>query len=209
MIGPIAPLAEVSRAQWRRHLTLNLEAPLFLTQGLITQLKGRGFALLELDISARAEAIQRGLSEASALGGFRFPPINVDEVRYQDVHRAVFSSLYETAIDSLSPFASEALDELAELDRLFSASPHEPFPREHLFHPTFFNLFNYDHGSLNSHQDRGLLTVIHVEPPQLSARPHSALWVEGPDQRWRDADRALLDAAAQSPESTFTVLLLG
>lgn len=40
MIGPIAPLAEVSRDQWRRHLTLNLEAPLFLTQGLIDQLQG-------------------------------------------------------------------------------------------------------------------------------------------------------------------------
>ena len=40
MIGPIAPLLEVDRQAWRQHLTLNLEAPLFLTQGLISQLRG-------------------------------------------------------------------------------------------------------------------------------------------------------------------------
>lgn len=40
MIGPITPLLEVTRAQWRQHMTLNLEAPLFLTQGLISQLRG-------------------------------------------------------------------------------------------------------------------------------------------------------------------------
>ena len=40
MIQPISELMEVSRSAWRRHLTLNLEAPLFITQALTHELKG-------------------------------------------------------------------------------------------------------------------------------------------------------------------------
>ena len=176
---------------------------------LISQLTQRGFGVLELDIDERAEALARGLSEAAQLEGFRFPPINVDEVRYEPVHREVFSSLYQTAIDCLSVFAPDELDELAGIDQLFSRSPHEPFPSDHPFHPTFFNLFNYDHGSLNSHQDRGLVTVIHVEPPTAHNEPRSALWVEGPQGRWRNADRVVRAQQAEEPNSTFALLLLG
>jgi NAD(P)-dependent dehydrogenase (short-subunit alcohol dehydrogenase family) len=40
VIQPISALMEVSRAAWRSHLRLNLEAPLFITQALTEQLKG-------------------------------------------------------------------------------------------------------------------------------------------------------------------------
>ena len=176
---------------------------------LINQLKTRGFGLLKLDIDERAEAIEEGLAEAAQLDGFRFPPINVDEVHYHPVHRAVFSSLYETAIDCLAPFASDELERLAGVEELFSRSPHEPFPAEHPFHPTFFNLFNYDHGSLNSHQDRGLVTIIHVDPPSAQGQALSALWVEGPQGRWRNADQVVREQQTRAPESTFALLLLG
>jgi len=176
---------------------------------LLRQLRARGFGLLELDIEERAEAIEQGLAEASQLGGFRFPPINVDEVHYQPVHRAVFSSLYKTAIDCLSPFAGDELERVAGVGELFSQSPHEPFPAEHPFHPTFFNLFNYDHGSLNSHQDRGIVTIIHVDPPHTQSQALSALWVEGPRGRWRNADQVIREHQASAPESSFALLLLG
>ena len=39
LLGPIAPLAEVDRETWRQVVATNLEAPLFLTQALIPQLK--------------------------------------------------------------------------------------------------------------------------------------------------------------------------
>ena len=39
-IEPIIPLREISRAQWRRHFTLNVEAPLFITQALTKELAG-------------------------------------------------------------------------------------------------------------------------------------------------------------------------
>lgn len=176
---------------------------------LITQLRQRGFGLLELDIEERVAAVERGLNEAAQLEGFRFPPINVEEVSYQPVHREVFTSLYQTAIDCLSMFARDELKESAGVEALFSQSPHEPFPRDHPFQPTFFNLFNYDHGSLNRHQDRGLMTVIHVEPPSAQNQPRSALWVEGPHGTWRNADRVIHNQQARSPDSSFALLLLG
>lgn len=39
MLGPIAPLAEIERSSWHQVVATNLEAPLFLTQALIPQLK--------------------------------------------------------------------------------------------------------------------------------------------------------------------------
>lgn len=176
---------------------------------LITQLKQRGFALLQIDLKDRADAIKQGLLEAAQLKGFRFPPINVDEVHYQPIHRMVFSALYQTAIDCLSLFAHKHIQALAQVDALFSHSLHDPFPKEHLFHPTFFNLFNYDHGSLNAHQDRGLLTIIHVEPPTAQNQPCSALWVEDPQGTWHNADFAVYQQVEQAPQSCFALLLLG
>jgi len=40
MIQPISSMMEISRAQWRTHMTLNVEAPLFMTQALADQLRG-------------------------------------------------------------------------------------------------------------------------------------------------------------------------
>ena len=40
MIHPITSLMELSRSEWKRHQTLNVDAPLFITQGLVTQLEG-------------------------------------------------------------------------------------------------------------------------------------------------------------------------
>ena len=39
-IQPITQLLEISRQEWRHHFTLNVEAPLFITQALISELKG-------------------------------------------------------------------------------------------------------------------------------------------------------------------------
>jgi NAD(P)-dependent dehydrogenase (short-subunit alcohol dehydrogenase family) len=39
LLGPIAPLVEIDRETWRQVVATNLEAPLFLTQALIPNLK--------------------------------------------------------------------------------------------------------------------------------------------------------------------------
>lgn len=40
MIQPISSLLEVTRTQWRQHMTLNVEAPFWITQALVKQLHG-------------------------------------------------------------------------------------------------------------------------------------------------------------------------
>jgi len=40
VLGPVKPLAEITLAEWRRHQSINVEGPLFLTQKLIPKLEG-------------------------------------------------------------------------------------------------------------------------------------------------------------------------
>lgn len=190
-------------------------------QTLVRHLARRGFALIKVDQPRRVSALSAGLDRAGSLAGFRFPPINVDQVRYSEVERAAFHALYASAIDCLSALSQtcqidEAHDSSEGLHpELFSVSPDEPFPLGHPFHPTFFNLFNYDHGALNEHKDRGLLTVICIRPaPHKAGREASVLWVEGADRVWRSVDHAVLDAqeahrrADQTTPSPLIITLL-
>ena len=169
------------------------------------QLSTRGFALINVRDSERTRALDHGLLTAAQLSGFRFPPINVDEVRYEETHREAFRALYATALECLSRLSTD--DVVMDIDggrslplarlhpELFSVSPHEPFPEGHPFHPTFFNLFNYDHGALNGHKDRGLLTIIYIKPAHLSQRDEaSALWVSNAEGIWTSADQAIISA---------------
>ena len=54
---------------------------------------------------------------------------------------------------------------------------------------SFFNLFNYDHGLLNEHRDRCLVTVTYCRPSQQ--RGASALWVQRRDGQWFSSDQVL------------------
>jgi len=169
------------------------------------QIVTRGFALIHVQDPDRTRALDHGLLTAAQLSGFRFPPINVDEVRYEEPHREAFRALYATALECLVQLSDDDMlkqtstchtQTLAQLHpELFSTSPHEPFPEGHSFHPTFFNLFNYDHGALNSHKDRGLLTIIYIKPAHLSQTDEaSALWVSNAEGAWTSADQAIINA---------------
>ena len=193
------------------------------------QLASRGFALINVRDRARTRALDQGLESAAELSGFRFPPINVDEVRYDEPHREAFRALYATALECLAQLDPEvhrdgggiktstqeaAATSLSHLHpELFSASPHEPFPADHPFHPTFFNLFNYDHGALNGHKDRGLLTVIYIRPAHHDGRQAaSALWVANAEGSWVSADRELGRVRAERTTTTSdhqVILLIG
>lgn len=193
-------------------------------QRLHHQLAGRGFALINVQDPKRTHALNRGLEVAAELSGFRFPPINVDEVRYAEPHREAFRALYATAIECLaqlspddmsmvkSPHIPSNNSDLSHIHpELFSASPHEPFPVDHPFHPTFFNLFNYDHGALNEHKDRGLLTIIYIRPaPHNERREASALWVANTAGEWTSADYKInsIHASQGASEINHQVVLL-
>lgn len=74
-------------------------------------------------------------------------------------------------------------------DALPFEGPGGPWP----YGASFFNIFNYDHGCLNTHRDRGVLTAVYGvggEPDAQAARPQRAasrLWLhaKGPEgARW-------------------------
>lgn len=96
--------------------------------------------------------------------------------------------------DDLQPFAGVDAQGLASFSSLFFVVCVASMIRVLFFvagfDATFFNLFNYNHGSLNAHVDRGLLTIVYgfcpdvVDPdPALSSSSSSSpvqtsrLWV--------------------------------
>ena len=176
---------------------------------IIQQLVQRGFAIIEVDDQKRAAALKAGIDEAGTLSGFRFPPINVENITYEEVHRKAFEALFFTAISCLSILTQKDEGNLAQIEKLFSQSDHEPFPFDHNYHPTFFNLFNYNHGALNNHKDRGLVTVIHIDPPERAPEQASSIWIKGLDNQWRSGDRVISEAKGLSGDKSYILMLVG
>lgn len=57
------------------------------------------------------------------------------------------------------------------------------------FDQSFFNVFNYDHGTLNAHVDRGLLTVVTGYTKNSQHETSSRLWIRDlHTRRWIDAE---------------------
>lgn len=169
----------------------------------IEQLKQRGFACLALDNQALLSALEDGLEEARRLEGFRFPPNDESPTVYNRVTRATFRALFEVstgcfralcAHETVPGVLQDALDALSQPGPVLfgeDAQPHEPFCDAHVFAQSFFNLFNYNHGLLNPHFDRSLLTVIKALGGKNQEQPQSALWIRGSDGEWTNADQAV------------------
>ena len=66
-------------------------------------------------------------------------------------------------------------------------NPNEPFSDGQVFSGSFFNLFHYNHGCLNAHRDRYLITVIAMQPP-FDTKGHSCLWIKSPKGKWINID---------------------
>jgi hypothetical protein len=177
---------------------------------MIGDLLHDGFSRVEVDDTDTHNALERGLDEASQLEGFRFPPINTEHPPpYNQARREAFTALFDVATICLrallTPRAprvlNRALDEInAPQFKPFMADERsaesDPFAKGHPFHPSFFNLFNYDHGALNSHLDRSLLTIIKVRPRVISER--SSLWVANRSGRWTNGDRVVSEGGKRA-----------
>ena len=167
---------------------------------LCEQLRTRGFARVCIDDAALHRALADAIDDARALDGFRFPPLDEAAV-YTPVRRSAFSALYTIAVvvfralmDGMDcpPELRTVLSRIQpESEPLFGPDGlgHQPFTETQAFSQSFFNLFNYDGGALNPHVDRSLMTVIRVQPGENVGAHQSALWVEGADGLWRNADQ--------------------
>jgi hypothetical protein len=169
-------------------------------------LRRKGFVPVEIDEPGLLQGIQGAIQEASALGSFRFPPIQPDEpISYNARRREAFTSLFDIAIVCLRAILLSTPGEASHLNRmelqkalkdvpfhsLFRNDPNEPFADSHQpFAQSFFNLFNYNHGLLNPHIDRSLVTVIYSSHASHSEESISktALWIQSPEGTWHNAD---------------------
>lgn len=185
---------------------------------MLAQLRSRGFATVSLKPWIK-DALQSATSvDAAAMTAFRFPPLE-GPIVYTETRRLAFRALFDVATQCfMDILQSDALDgdnnstskaytdallqirddnKVKESFTLFR-NANEPFEQGQAFSQTFFNLFNYDHGSLNSHVDRSLLTVIYSHTPSQDTikfegtKMHqSTLWVKDNRGIWHNADQAV------------------
>jgi hypothetical protein len=186
-------------------LTLSrlLEGCCIARESFIKQLTERGFACLCLDDQELLSALEDGLEAAQALDVFRFPPNDDSPTIYDRITRDTFRALFTVStmcfkalcVDhKVSDYIAHALKALpVSTHSLFSGDTmaHEPFSGDHVFSQSFFNLFNYDHGLLNPHFDRSLVTVIKTLGGQNDDHPQTALWVKSSAGHWSNADRVV------------------
>ena len=173
---------------------------------IIEQIQERGFAFLSLHQKRYLSLLHKQLQLSAST--FRFPPLegNID---YDAPKREIFAFLFEIARNILEhilssfPTHQDVISlqhqlKRAQTETLFS-HPNEPFSSGQAFSGSFFNLFHYDYGCLNTHKDRYLVTVIAAHSLQDEI-PRSALWVRSSTGTWHNVDRLL-------PADTLVVLI--
>tara|TARA_B100001093_G_scaffold497661_1_gene544844 strand:+ start:771 stop:1412 length:642 start_codon:yes stop_codon:yes gene_type:complete len=138
---------------------------------------------------------------------FRFPPVD-GQATYSTAFRDCFKALFELSrlclswvlahADESSPDVKLLQDKLHAAECLESelfapnGSGHRPFDDSNTpFSSSFFNVFDYDHGLLNVHKDRYLITAIFADSDPATAAKRSVLWVRGADQGWTNVDLEL------------------
>ena len=173
---------------------------------IVEQLQERGFAFLPLQEERYVTLLEKQLQLSAST--FRFPPLE-RTITYDEPKRDVFAFLFGiarrilTEILSCMPPHKDVLmlqEQLknAQEESLFT-HPNEPFSAGQSFSGSFFNLFHYDYGCLNTHKDRYLVTVIAARSVQDDT-PRSALWVHSPQGAWCNVDKIL-------PQHTLVVLI--
>ena len=171
----------------------------------LEHLQKYGFVCVSLDEKDH-QVVQRVLQYTEKFSSFRFPPIEGNAIYTQDI-RDVFELFYAVSREVLAAVLHKLPDGMekkrlqqnllaSNQERLF-VDTNSPFRGEEDFAGTFFNLFHYDYGCLNTHKDRYLITVIAVLPahsihdPDAPQNQHSCLWVQSPKGEWNNVDHTV------------------
>ena len=173
-------------------------------QLLIGSLSSFGFALLRTD-GFSVKDVLKTLQTARKMNTFRFPPQD-EKGTYSSSQRGAFSSLFlctkiclEALLAGFHPLPEgfiplqQALMTAETDPPLFfpDGQGHDPFQPSMQFSGSFFNIFHYNFGLLNSHKDRGLLTAIMVDQVDEPNVPKTALWAQQPASEWINLDRLI------------------
>mmetsp|Transcript_53819 Transcript_53819/g.111799 ORF Transcript_53819/g.111799 Transcript_53819/m.111799 type:complete len:276 (-) Transcript_53819:31-858(-) len=159
---------------------------------LLTGLRERGYVHVDIDYAEEAVLVE-ALEEFAGRSSFRFPPIPGTATASTPVtmprpFSRCFDLLYSVA-------CTAALVMEGRGRRPPKAAPcgedgRGPFERKGgpwPYSSSFFNIFNYDHGCLNSHVDRGVLTVVYGQRMGSENPEATRLWIREPiadEARW-------------------------
>ena len=163
------------------------------------QLVRERYALITLDTDEAHQTLEGAVRRFEPNQTFRFPARD-GESRYNEGTKRCFEILYEAAVVCTqalwcsSPELRAAFPDIhattgdalgSEFVLFGTDAPNAPFSSVKApFAHTFFNIFNYDHGMLNEHKDRGVVTAIYIEPGRLDTEAVSQLWVGRGDDDW-------------------------
>jgi hypothetical protein len=190
---------------------------------LLPPLLRHGFTKIRVGPDAIA-TLRDALVTWSGSKAFRHPPVPPD-VGDGAIFPSAFNSLFDVCRSSLQQLDTEWRELYGQpLGAPLHAMPVGDVhlrgqPKAFLggvakspFDASFFNLFNYDYGSLNAHKDRGLITVVygfsgtqlneHVasssgETESIDAKPRSRLWLRDAAVEDTRAPEAWIDAEVE------------
>eukprot|EP00434_Breviolum_minutum_P001679 symbB.v1.2.001486.t1/scaffold48.1/size388161/19 len=136
---------------------------------LLEALQRDGFVRVELS-GHEEQILEKALTAFAEQKSFRYPPVPGELEELEDTKGPVMTKSYAEAFDLLYGIACTAAllmqGEQVVKSKLKPCEGREPFSCEGPWHfsSSFFNIFNYDHGCLNAHRDRGVLTVVYGAP---------------------------------------------
>jgi len=172
-------------------------------QELGEALRHDGFVRVEAE-PAELAIFDRALEDFADARAFRFPPPAHESNREPGAMPAAFShcfsALYAVAVAAAFALSGARGRSLPPPPCSSSGSglPFEgeggPWP----YSASFFNIFNYNHGCLNTHRDRGVLTVVYGArntSTVAGSAPATRLWLQarGPSgPRWVSPDEGQL-----------------
>ena len=181
-----------------------------------SSLSKEGFGIVQVDQNNETTLLRQSLMHCQDMGAFRFPPIG-KPAEYEEVHKTCFRILFKITRQCLKalltyhpefrsqyPLFESLAASFSDKYQLFGHDGKGNYPFQNdqtAFAPSFFNIFHYDHGLLNIHKDRCLVTAIFVNQNENARGPKSALWVKGRHGNWINTD-----ALVQEDE---VVILLG
>ena len=168
-------------------------------QHIGTHLRRSGFAIVAAP--KVAQLCEAALDPFVALQNFRYPLSHGAPAPSVDLHyRNAFNSVYQFAASSLHAACGADFPLPPSSSAPYSMDGLQTEPFAHMtngnlpFSASFFSLFNYNHGFLNIHVDRGLVTAVYAkrsggfvgDQVRLWCRPHCT-------NRWLDVDAAVDD----------------
>lgn len=156
----------------------------------------RSDGVVEVELApTELEALDRALGAFAGRGAFRYPPVpaaaDAASEEGQDREGAesempaafgcCFDTLYGVAVAAASTLLGVQQKPLLRSPCSGGTRPFEgeggPWP----YSASFFNIFNYDHGCLNAHRDRGVLTVVYgASSEALGQDAVARLWLKVP-----------------------------